>query len=100
MLNILSLLILIFESFLNADISFAYQSKASANTNIRENKTCTEYLSICETSCKDRGSLYEFQCTGKEYQSSDGQYYCQCGDDLFRQNSKKEQISFKRDSKR
>lgn len=101
MLNFLALLFLIFSTFLNADVSYAqfpHESKQSAKMNIRESKTCKEYLSICENSCKDRGTIFKFQCIGQDFQPFQEHSFCQCGDDIFRQTPKVEQISIKQES--
>ncbi len=50
---------------------------------IRESKSCRDYLSICERSCKERGNLFKFACIGQDFQPmEDKRFNCQCFDDL------------------
>lgn len=101
MINIFSLLLLLFSSFLNAVDCFSAEnipriSKTESPMKIRETKSCKEYLSICERSCNDRGSLYKFQCTGQDFQPFDDHSFCQCADDIsYNRSSKKDSIQVK-----
>jgi len=54
-------------------------------------KSCREYLSICERSCKERGSLFKFQCIGQEFQPFQQHYSCICAEEL--ESSRNQKIS-------
>jgi hypothetical protein len=41
-----------------------------------------DLLQICINSCKERGSMYSFQCFGQQFQPFKKQYRCICYDDL------------------
>ena len=47
-------------------------------------RSCSEYLRICETSCTLRGELYWFGCQGPGYQPDRDRYRCICADEGFR----------------
>lgn len=49
----------------------------------RESKSCREYLALCERSCRERGTLFKFQCIGKDFQPFQDHFRCQCADDLY-----------------
>ncbi len=53
----------------------------------RDSKTCHEYLAICERSCRERGSLFKFQCIGKDFQPFQEHFRCICADDLLVQRA-------------
>ncbi len=73
-----------------------------ARIRIRDSKSCGEYLSICERSCKDRGALFKFQCIGQDFQPYNDHSRCICADDLFARSEsaalKQDQIQVKRES--
>lgn len=48
---------------------------------IPPSRPCPDLLSVCEKSCSSRGEMYQFQCTGRSYQTEAPQYRCLCGDD-------------------
>ncbi|MBV5328098.1 MAG: hypothetical protein JZU65_10740 [Chlorobium sp.] len=105
MLNMIHLLILIFVSFLNTTDSLAADSpnriaKTDGKMVIREHKSCQEYLSICERSCKERGTVFKFQCIGQDFQPYNEHTFCQCADDLFRQVSQSQKLQIKKESAR
>ena len=56
----------------------------------RNAKSCRQYLTVCEKSCSERGSLFKFQCIGQEFQPYEEHFRCQCGDDAFQQVARKE----------
>ncbi|MGD9817148.1 MAG: hypothetical protein AB7V04_00465 [Desulfomonilaceae bacterium] len=58
-------------------------SSTDAPLRKRVSKSCREYLTICERSCKERGTLFKFQCIGKDFQPFQDHSFCQCSDDLF-----------------
>lgn len=127
MFNIFQLLIIILFSFLNTNTSFSSDEQpqppkdlnfpvASKDTTpkeyvvprtakteslekIRESKSCEEYLSICKRSCKERGSMFKFQCIGQEFQPFEDHSRCTCADDLYsrRQAPRQEQIQVKQE---
>lgn len=126
MLNILILFFLIFTSFLNTAHSESSTSSIPTTNNsysvndgpttpkeyvvpriskthalerIRESKSCREYLSICERSCKDRGDMFKFACIGQEFQPFEDHSRCTCADDLYarREAPKQEQIQVKQE---
>ncbi|MDD2466670.1 MAG: hypothetical protein PHI97_21945 [Desulfobulbus sp.] len=49
----------------------------------RNAKSCRQYLTSCEKSCSERGSLFKFQCIGQDFQPFDDHFHCTCADDLF-----------------
>ena len=49
-------------------------------------RSCLEYLRICETSCTLRGELYWFGCQGPGFQPDRDRYRCICADEAFRVN--------------
>jgi len=73
-----------------------------ARLKIRDSKSCGEYLSICERSCKDRGALFKFQCIGQDFQPYNDHSRCICADDLFARSEsdalKTDQIQVKLES--
>ncbi|MBM9615277.1 hypothetical protein JWJ90_13415 [Desulfobulbus rhabdoformis] len=70
-------------------------SSSTAPLRKRISKSCHEYLNICERSCKERGSLFKFQCIGKDFQPFQDHSRCICADDLQyqRRGSRSEQVS-------
>jgi len=66
-------------------------SSTDAPLRHRNAKSCRQYLTVCEKSCNDRGSLFKFQCIGQEFQPFDEHFRCQCGDDAFQQVARKEE---------
>lgn len=50
---------------------------------IEPRKSCKEFLNICELSCKDRGSMYQFQCIGSNFLTSRINNICKCGDEIL-----------------
>lgn len=114
MLNLFQLLFIIFFSFLNANTSFSSSDQppppkdlnfpvASKDTTpkeyvvprtakteslekIRESKSCKDYLAICERSCKERGSMFKFQCIGQDFQPFEDHSRCTCADELYSHN--------------
>ncbi|MGD9949820.1 MAG: hypothetical protein AB7U29_15270 [Desulfobulbus sp.] len=56
-------------------------ASTSAPLRKREPKTCREYLAICERSCKERGTMFRFQCIGQDFQPFQDHYRCQCAED-------------------
>ncbi|MDD2467131.1 MAG: hypothetical protein PHI97_24340 [Desulfobulbus sp.] len=125
MLNLFSILLLIFTSFLNTCFADEPSSPAPAVSSnephytvtpkeyvvpraasteaplrVRESKSCGEYLITCERSCKDRGSLFKFQCIGQDFQPYADHSRCTCADDLFArgESAKQDQIQVKRES--
>ncbi len=57
-------------------------AKTDTPLRARQPKSCREYLTICERSCQDRGTMFRFQCIGKEFQPFQNHFRCQCADDL------------------
>ena len=49
-------------------------------------RSCSEYLRICETSCTLRGELYWFGCQGPGFQPDRDRYRCICADEALRVN--------------
>ena len=74
-------------------------SRTDTPERIRESKSCREYLSICERSCKDRGEMFKFACIGQDFQPFEDHSRCTCADDLYarREAPKQEQIQVKRE---
>jgi hypothetical protein len=62
----------------------------SPSMKIKESKPCREYLAICERSCKERGSMFKFQCLGQDFQPFQDHFRCTCADDLFAQRSQQD----------
>jgi hypothetical protein len=60
-------------------------SSTDAPLRKRDSKSCREYLTICERSCKERGTLFKFQCIGQDFQPFEDHSRCQCADDLYSQ---------------
>jgi len=48
----------------------------------RNPKSCRQYLTDCEKSCTERGSMFKFQCIGQDFQPFQDHYRCQCSDDV------------------
>jgi hypothetical protein len=48
-----------------------------------DQRSCSEYLRICETSCALRGELYRFGCLGRGIDTHRERYRCICADDAF-----------------
>ena len=47
-----------------------------------QNRTCSEYLRICEKSCQDRGKMARFLCLGADFNVwKQNRYNCECFDD-------------------
>ncbi len=57
-------------------------AKTDTPLRARQPKSCQEYLAICERSCQDRGTMFKFQCIGKDFQPFQNHFRCQCADDL------------------
>lgn len=74
-------------------------SRTDTPQRIRESKSCREYLSICERSCKDRGEMFKFACIGQDFQPFEDHFRCTCADDLYarREAPRQEQIQVKQD---
>ena len=49
-------------------------------------KSCQQYLTICQNSCRDRGEMFRFLCLGQGFIPESERYRCQCGDELTVQN--------------
>ncbi|MGD9950066.1 MAG: hypothetical protein AB7U29_16555 [Desulfobulbus sp.] len=60
-------------------------SSTDAPLRRRDSKSCREYLAICERSCKERGTLFKFQCIGRDFQPFQDHSRCQCADDMYHQ---------------
>ena len=120
MLNFFQLIFLIIFSFLNANSSLAgdlpspqkpyangsaipkeYVVPRTAKTEslqkVVESKSCKQYLDICERSCKERGSMFKFQCIGQEFPPFEDHSRCTCADDLYarKEAPRQEQIHLK-----
>ncbi len=65
-------------------------SSTDAPLRHRNAKTCSQYLSLCERSCSERGSLFKFECIGQDFQPFENHFRCQCGDDALQQVARKE----------
>ena len=74
-------------------------SRTDAPQRIRQSKSCREYLSICERSCKDRGEMFKFACIGQDFQPFEDHSRCTCADDLYarREAPRQEQIPVKQE---
>ena len=74
-------------------------SRTDTPQKIRESKSCREYLSICERSCRDRGDMFKFACIGQDFQPFEDHSRCTCADDLFarREAPRQEQIQVKQE---
>ena len=72
-------------------------SRTDAPERIRQSKSCREYLSICERSCKDRGEMFKFACIGQDFQPFEDHSRCTCADDLYarREAPRQEQVQVK-----
>ena len=57
-------------------------SSTDAPLRHRNAKSCRQYLTVCEKSCNERGSLFKFQCIGQEFQPYEEHFRCQCSDDV------------------
>lgn len=57
-------------------------SSTDAPLRRRDAKSCHEYLSICERSCKERGGMFKFQCIGQSFQPFRRHYACLCSEDV------------------
>ena len=66
-------------------------SSTDAPLRKRVSKSCREYLTICERSCKERGTLFKFQCIGKDFQPFQDHFRCQCADDMYYQQLARKQ---------
>lgn len=66
----------------------------------RDSKTCQEYLAICERSCRERGTLFKFQCIGQEFQPFEDHFRCTCADDFFVhvQRTRPEQVQVRQEA--
>lgn len=75
------------------------ESRMEAPMKVKDAKSCREYLTICERSCKERGSMFNFSCIGQEFQPFEEHSRCLCADDLYalRQTSKKDQVQITRE---
>ena len=75
-------------------------SRTDPPQKIRESKSCREYLTICERSCKDRGEMFKFACIGQDFQPFEDHFRCTCADDLYahRETPRQEQIQVKHES--
>jgi hypothetical protein len=76
-------------------------SRTDPPQKIRESKSCREYLTICERSCKERGEMFKFACIGQDFQPFEDHSRCTCADDLFarREVAKQAQIQVKQEEK-
>ena len=74
-------------------------SRTDTPQKIRESKSCREYLTICERSCKDRGEMFKFACIGQDFQPFEDHSRCTCADDLCarREAPRQEQIQMKQE---
>ena len=66
----------------------------------RATKSCREYLSICERSCKDRGDLFKFACIGQDFQPFEEHCRCTCSDDLFARRALKQEMQVKQEGEK
>jgi len=66
-------------------------SSTDAPLRHRNAKSCRQYLTVCEKSCSERGSMFKFQCIGQEFQPYEEHFRCQCGDDAFQQVARNEE---------
>ena len=66
-------------------------SSTDAPLRKRVSKSCREYLTICERSCKERGTMFKFQCIGKDFQPFQDHSRCQCADDMYYQQLARKQ---------
>ena len=55
-------------------------------------RSCLEYLRICEASCTLRGELYWFGCQGPGFQPDLDRYRCICSDEALRVKPKQKTI--------
>ena len=56
------------------------------------NRSCAEYLRICEASCTLRGELFRFDCLGPGINPGSDRYRCLCSDEAFRAIPRKEAV--------
>ena len=59
---------------------------------LTKDRTCAEYLRICEASCTLRGDLFRFQCLGQGMNPGSERYRCLCADEAFRMEPRKETV--------
>ena len=57
-----------------------------------QDRSCAEYLRICETSCTLRGDLFRFDCLGPGINPGSDRYRCLCSDEAFRTVARKETV--------
>lgn len=71
-----------------------YVTKTDPLMRRRESKSCREYLALCERSCRERGTLFKFQCIGQDFQPFQDHFRCTCADDLYvqRQSPRNEPV--------
>ena len=75
-------------------------SRTDTPQRIRESKSCREYLSICERSCKDRGEMFKFACIGQDFQPFEDHSRCTCADDLYaRREAPRQEVQVKQEQK-
>ena len=73
-------------------------SRTDAPEKIRQSKSCREYLSICERSCKDRGDMFKFACIGQDFQPFEDHSRCTCADDLYaRREAPRQEVQVKQE---
>ena len=59
---------------------------------MKQNRSCAEYLRICETSCTLRGDLFRFDCLGPGINPGSDRYRCLCTDEAFRMAPRKDAV--------
>ena len=57
-----------------------------------QDRSCAEYLRICETSCTLRGDLFRFDCLGPGINPGSDRYRCLCADEALRAIPRKEAV--------
>ena len=75
-------------------------SRTDTPERIRQSKSCREYLSICERSCKDRGEMFKFACIGQDFQPFEDHSRCTCADDLYARREARQEVQVKQESDR
>ena len=55
-------------------------------------RSCSEYLRICETSCTLRGDMFRFDCLGQGMNPGSERYRCLCADEAFRMEPRKQAV--------
>ena len=71
---------------------FGFYLNHAHGQELNKDRTCADYLRICEASCTLRGDMFRFDCLGQGMNPGSERYRCLCADEAFRMEPRKQAV--------